>query len=473
MRKPSKILYHIDLLKIIKSWRGAVIGKMVKVHSPLDGIEATVNYKHKGFNVDFSDGLRSFPLDVGQRYKKISFESDLHKVVFEQVWLLHYSPPSFSGDVDFFYTKGYSKKKKFYYRLVFLLNQKFDFHYQIEETGYTSDLVWSRTATKAVVAGDELIAYTFSDEKNSKHYFAIETEVKMNYDTFSDKAFALKSAIGYLTGFLAGDGGYFFAYQKKKMEAISHYYYCSFRDSIKSSYSPLHTNPYNILHGNQKIAAKLYAKNILRTVSIDELSNFANKLYESLDFAGAIVLILESSIASLLFMPGGYSIALETLSDLILGDDKLKLAPIKDRPKSKALRKGLLKILDNECSTLPPDDFAVLKNRIEQINQVTNGERLKAPFTKLGIELLEKDIEILKSRNDFLHGRIPDLSKSIVESEVDKKNRDLYYASVRFYTLLNILILKWIGFNNYVINYPKLNEGFTKIKLKENYYRKL
>lgn len=172
-------------------------------------------------------------------------------------------------------------------------------------------------------------------------------------------------------------------------------------------------------------------------------------------------------------MAGGYAIVLETLSDLIRGDDELKLAPIKDKPKAKSLRKQLLKVLGDECASLPVDDLAVLKSRIEQINQVTNGERLKAPFTKLGITVLERDIEVLKSRNDFLHGRIPNISKTVANPEEEEKNRDLYYASLRFYTLLSTLILKWIGFDNYVINYPKLNQDYCKIKLKEQYFRKI
>ena len=446
---------------------------MIKSDSPLDGIDASLNYKRKGFTIEFDDGYKPLKLDVGQRHKKIAFESPLSNVVFEYVWLLHHSPPFFSGDVDFFYTKGYSKKREYYYRLVFVLDKKFDFHYQIEETGYTSDLVWSRTGTKAVIDGDELTAYTFTDSGHANNYFAIETDAKMNYDTFSNKAFALKNAVGYLTGFLAGDGGYFFAYQNKGMKNISHYYYCSFRDTIRSNYCPLHTNPYSVLHDKRKIAEKLYNKKMLKPVSLEQLSNLANKLYTSLEFAGALILMLESSVASLLFMPGGYAIALETLSDLIIGSDKLKLAPIKDKSKSKALRKVLLVVLENECSTLPFEDLAVLKTRIEQINQMTNGERLKAPFTKLGIKLLDKDIEILKSRNDFLHGRIPDISKSNAELNIDKKNRDLYYASMRFYTLLNMLVLKWIGFDNYIINYAKLREDYSQIKMKEPYYRKL
>jgi hypothetical protein len=339
---------------------------------------------------------------------------------------------------------------------------------------YTNDfLEWSRTATKAVIAGDEFIAYTLQNESRDKSFLGIECEVKMDYELFSEKAFALKNALGYLTGHLAGDGGYFFVYGKKEMKEIRHYYYSSFRNTIKSTYTPIHTNPYSWLHDKSKIAEGIYKKKMLRTLTIVELSILTNKLYNSIDFSSAIILLLESSVASLLFMPGGYAIVLETLSDLIIGDDKLKLAPIKNKSKAKLLRKKLLETLDSECGDLPAEDYAVLKARIEQLNQMTNGERLKAPFNKLGIKLLDKDLEILRSRNDFLHGRVPDISKTVAEPGLEQKNRDLYYASLRFYTLLNMLILKWIGFDNYVVNFPKLNQEYCKIRLKEPYYRKL
>jgi len=475
MEKPSKILYHIDILKTICGWSKPTKGTMHRNGSLLDGVEAELSPHKKAFEINFEDHYRSGQrLGVGQKHKKIGFAVAGTELVFEYVWLLHYSPPYLRGDVDFFYTKGYSKKRDYYYRLVFPLKEKFDFHYQVDQVAYTSDLLeWSRSATKAVIDGNEFIAYTFTNKNRDEHFFAIESEIKMNYDTFSDKAFSLKNALGYLTGYLVGDGGYFFAYIKKEMKEISKYYYCSFRDTIKSSYSPIHTNPYSLLHDKNTIAERLYKKRILRTVNFDELSDLTNKLYRSLELTAAIILLLESSVASLLFMPGGYAIVMEALSDIIVGNEKLKLSPIKDKPKARLLREQLLKVLDNECTNLPPNDLAVLKTRIEQINQVTNGERLKAPFTKLGITLLEGDMEILRSRNDFLHGRIPDISKTVANPGEEEKNRDLYYASQRFYTLLSILILKWIGFDNYVINYPKLNQDYCKIKLKEQYFRKL
>ncbi len=448
---------------------------MIKSNSSLNKLDGSLSRNKKAFKIEFNDPyLAGKRIAVGQKYKQIEFETSNYNVIFEYIWLLRYSPPKYTGDIDFFYTKGYSKKSRYYYRLICPLTVKLNFHYQIDEIIYASDLLtWSRFATKAIIGGDGFITYVFANEASTQHYFAIECEVKMNYETFSDKAFALKNAIGYLTGYLVGDGGYFFAYSKKDMKKISQYYYCSFRDTIISNYNPININPYSLLHHKRNIADRLYKKKILRTITVQQLSNLADKLYHSLEFTSAIILLLESSVASLLFMPGGYAIVLETLSDLIIGNDKLNLAPIKERSKSKALRKKIIKVLDEECVGLPADDFAVLKIRIEQINQITNGERLKAPFKKLGIKLLEKDIEVLKSRNDFLHGRIPDLSKKIGYPNLDTKNSDLYYASLRFYTLLSILILKWIGFDNYVINYSKLSQDYTKIKLKEQYFRKV
>lgn len=232
MERHSKILYHSDVLETIDEWSKVRKGKMCRNGSLLDGIEAELSPYKKAFKLEFEESYRTGKrLRVGQKHKKIGFTASGKELVFEYVWLLHYSPPYIRADVDFFYTKDYSKKRGYYYWLVIPIKEKFNFHYQIDEITIKSDLLeWSRTATKAEIAGDEFIAYIFTNESRDEHFFAIECEVKMNYESFSDKAFALKNALGYLTGYLVGDGGYFFAYTKKEMKEINSFYYCSFRD---------------------------------------------------------------------------------------------------------------------------------------------------------------------------------------------------------------------------------------------------
>lgn len=476
MKRNAKILYHKDLLAVIDTFSTPMVGILSKKGSPLSGIEASLSHKQKGFKVEFEydrSTKTSKRIDLGVTFKKLLFRGKGINIIFEKLWIGRHAPPTFEGDVDFFHTEGYSKKRAFYHRLVFPLKQKLDFRYQIVQLRYQSDLGTWPVGTKAYIEKDEFIAYTFEEKKGKKQYFVIESDKKSRYDDFSEKAFALKNAIGYLTGYLIGDAGYFFAYSRKSMKDFEHYYFCSFRDTIKSSYSPLYTNPYSILHHKPKVAEKYYNSKELLNIPSNVLSSLANKLYSSLEFSSAIMLILESSVASLLFMPGGFAIVLETLSDLIMGDEKPKLAPIKDKLVAKKLRKSLIEVIDEQCTDVESQDLKVLKIRVDNINQITNGARLKAPFSKLGISLLPKDMEILEARNAFLHGRIPDISKSGLISDTERKNKDLYYASMRFYTLLNMLILKWAGFDGHVINYPKVYSDYTKIKLKEPFYRKI
>jgi hypothetical protein len=246
------------------------------------------------------------------------------------------------------------------------------------------------------------------------------------------------------------------------------------RRTIKSTLCPTNTNPFAWLRGNRKVAEKYYNKGLLRTVSLEEFSLLCQRLHDSVDFSSVILLILESSVASLLFSPGGYAIALESMSDIILANDKPKLAPIKDPAVRKTIVKGCQAIINENSSTILPDDVKALLGRIENtINQPTNKARLKAPFEFLGIELNPLDLQILESRNDFLHGRIPDITKAGANRSIDRMNRDLYYASMRFYTLLNILILKWVGYDNYVLNFPQIHREYCKVKMKEAPYRKV
>ena len=477
MLKYPKILFHKEIISIINTLKQENLkGMFTAKDHPLESITSDFIAQRKSFKISFEYDRfapRAKSIKLNYQPKSIPFKVGDIEYIFESLWFTKHSASNIEGSVNFFYTKGYSKKKAYYYRLVFLLTDKLDFNHQIEQIYYESDLYnFNRSATKAEIDGDKLIAYTFEDKENRRHYFAIESDLKQDFDTFSDKAFALKNAIGYLTGYLAGDCGYFFAYSNKQMQNISHYYYCSFRDTIKSHYSPIHNNPFAYLYEKRTIAEKLYEKKVLTNVPMDVLSTLANRLHSSLDFAGAIVLILESSIASLLFMPGGFAIVLETMADLIIGDDKLKLSPIKEKPRARTLRKKLMDIIEADCNDLPEYDLKTLKVRIDNLNNMTNGKRLKAPFDILKIELNDNDLAVLEARNDFLHGRTLGTDETEFSNEINRKNKNLYHAAMRYYTLLNLLILRWVGFKGFVINYAKMNEDLFKLTLKEPYYRK-
>jgi len=476
MVRHKKQLYSKEIIKTL-NWLESKpkSGKFSKGPSVISGRKFKFQAAQKSFKLSF-DQFRSKKnlkrLSVGQSPKKVPARLGTHEIIFESIWVSRQTQKHFKAQVDFFHTQGFSKKANYYYRLVFKMKRKLDFHFQIEQVIYNSDIYEScRNATKAVINGDELVAYTFADENTENQFFAIESEIKQDFLSFSEKVFALKNAIGYLTGHLIGDSGYFFAYTRKQMVEFKHFYFCSFRNTIKSGYSPIYSNAYGYLHHKGSIAERYQKSQKLTVIPLNVLSTLSQKIHDSPEFTSALILILESSVASLLFMPGGFAIVLESLADLILRGDKVKRAPIKDRTQAKKVRATLLAVIENECKNLDDFDFKTLKNRIENINSMTNSARLRAPFDKLEIILNEEDLRILETRNDFLHGRIPNFSGYGSDDSDQRKNKDLYYASMRFYTLLNMLVLRWVGFEGYVLNFPKIYEANCGVKLKEEYFR--
>jgi hypothetical protein len=131
-----------------------------------------------------------------------------------------------------------------------------------------------------------------------------------------------------------------------------------------------------------------------------------------------------------------------------------------------------IEVINSHERELDSNGVETLIKKLQQLNQPTNKDRLRTPFEVLGIELLPEDIKVLQARNDLLHGRFPKFSENNNERSLDRINRDLYYTAMRLYTLLSMLILRWVGFDNFVLNYPVIQQRSTKYKLKEAYYRK-
>ena len=460
---------NTELFELVNDFLTPKRGKLIKQRSILNGLEASIEPSGKkafsiSFNCDRHIKKGKKQLDVGQHYKKVEIQFDNQSYILIDLLLRTHSHPRFTGQTGLLYTKGYSLKRKFYYRLMIPLKKKLE-HRDI--LGTQSGTINNDTLNFSIIQRDKEKYFLLKEE----YFLLIESNLKQSHDEFSEKAFALVNALGYLTGHLAGNQGYFFAYTRKNMEAPEHIYHRELRDTITSSYAPLTSNAYSYLHHNQKLAKKYCDTKVLRTVNQDEFSLLCQRLHGSVKLTTAIILLLEASVASLLFMPGGYAIVLETLADIIKPEKTVKVAPMNTQL-SKNVRHECLKVIKKHVDK-HSDNYEVLKYRINQLNQPTNKAKLRIPFDYLNIDLLEHDLKILEARNDFLHGRVPDITDAGKDRSLDRRHKDLYYTSIRFYTLLNMLILKWVGYDNRVINYPKLNEAFTEIKLKEEPYRQV
>jgi hypothetical protein len=472
----KSMMHHAASLKTLKGLEKFTRGKLSK-HQKSKTISASMKSAGKGCQIKFkSDYLtdKRHEFEFSKEAYKPYFVTADHNLILESLYFTNHSKGMLTGRSTSFYTKGYSKTKNYRYRLIIPLERELQFHYQIEETLYATDLGYRNRSGITSIINDETISMQVIHDSEKRYFLSIHSETLQDYKNFSEKAFAIKNALGYLTGYLAGDCGYFFVYSTKEMSVPKHFYFTSFRDTIRSSYAPIHTNPYSWLKAiPRKTSDRLYSGKKIQPIPLSVFSSLCKKLYDSLDFTTVIMLIIESSEGSLLVMPGGYAIALEALSKLILKDfppSKLSPVPVEDM---RELLVQLRVVVDGDSPKLSTENKALLKARIEQMNQPTNKAKLKLPFELLEVPLTEKDLQILESRNDFLHGRTPNLLGLGETLAVGRRNQDVYYASLRFYALLSRLILKWVGFDGYVVNQVKIHGKNLGIKNNEPYYIKI
>lgn len=233
-----------------------------------------------------------------------------------------------------------------------------------------------------------------------------------------------------------------------------------------SSYSPIYGNAFGYIR-DKKIAKETHKK--LRALTLKEFSALCKWAFSSIDFSSILLLIIEASTSSLLVMPSGFSVALEGLTDLIVKEKEEKVAPIKDKKLAGKIRSEFRSIIDSHSKSLDLEGQQILKSKIDNINQLTNRGKLTKPFELLKFKLTTEDIKAIEHRNDFLHGRIA----LGFNDEVKVANQEVYYISLRLYTLLAILILKSVGYDNRIVNYPKIHENVYKKKLSEEHFRQI
>ena len=163
---------------------------------------------------------------------------------------------------------------------------------------------------------------------------------------------------------------------------------------------------------------------------------------------------------------------MEQFSNIIVKEKPI--IPISDANDAEYLKNEILGIVKKFEEEKIQKNYLLnpIIKRIENINQETNNDKLISCFKKLNIELSKEDLKIIKARNRLLHGNIPNYRKKRNRTIRDKDS-DLYYTSIRIYTLLNMLILKYIGYNNYVINFSKIYEQNTGYSVDEEFYRKV
>ena len=294
-----------------------------------------------------------------------------------------------------------------------------------------------------------------------RSYLIIDSTNKNTLELFQNCAYSILIGFGYITGSFVQNIGFYFSYNdQKKLQGIQ------IQGTRKSTYtflSPIYKNPYGVFQ-NQDYHDKYYS--IIKGLTSSEFSKFCQLINDSEDFKVIILLILESCAATQIIQPAGFAVALEGFATFI--KKEIEREKEKKSPKLSSKILGDLKtVLTNNREELG-HSFDFFSKKIEQINQPANKDTLLKPFEYLEIPINELDKQTIAHRNDLLHGRYN------LKSKFEGKNNDKYRfsASLRLYTLLSALILKYIGFNNRIINHPKRSDSLN-ITIEEEPFRQI
>lgn len=430
--------------------------------------EATLKKRTpKGFFLEFEANRVSYNYDLDD-ISNITFNIGDKTINVEKLHIIYQSPPLIKGRIHTFSSINFDKTSSLFYRLIIPLKKGVDFHFYIEQSVYETDKHYSRECLQANFEdGIDFHLYLYKNRKEESiiNYLIIDTIKELPYEMFADYCYSLLVSLGYVTGSFPQNEGYFFSYETIDMRIPKQFLYSEFRDSIYSFYSPIYSNAHGYIRDN-KIAED--EQKGLRVMTSFEFSTLCRKVHYNNDFLAILLLILESSTSSLLVMPSGFSIALEGLTELYVEENEEKVAPINNKKQAKNLRKELMEILDSHKDIIGEDAISIISKRIDNINQPTNQDKLIKPFELLNFKLTEDDKKAINHRNDFLHGRI-----TLSSDDDSIGERKTYHIALRLYTLLSVLILKSIGYNGKILNYPKIHESASSDKIIEPYYRQI
>ena len=353
-----------------------------------------------------------------------------------------------------------------YHRTVIPIEKGLNFFRIIADEVYAHDGGFSTRGLLRVTLSLEMF-HVFIVDVEKKHYLFVDCLNKITLDDYSEFCWSIIVSLGFLLGHLPQNEEYTFCYKNKKHKTASNFIYNQRRDSIKSIYTPINSNPYSWIKQDREIAAKYYDK--ISEINTKQLSEFCQTVHEEIDIKAIVLLITESISRSLLLMPAGLSVALEGLSEYFAVKHEDAIKPIKDKKLAKTLRKEITEILQKYSKLEGFTGVQIIQNKIDNINSPTNREKLKAPFTILKIPLTKIDEEVLEYRNDFLHGNIN------LKPQKGKKtySMDSFEISLRLLTLLNMAIMKMIGYNGHIINHVKTQEVGLNKKINEDYYREI
>ena len=179
------------------------------------------------------------------------------------------------------------------------------------------------------------------------------------------------------------------------------------------------------------------------------------------------MIIEGTSTKNIVLRASVYSVAIETLTNIVYNENEQALKPINDEVLADKVLQKLLKVIDEYSPFMADEVVEILTKKISHINKPVNVDRLTKSFSILGIKLNEHDEKTLKARNKFLHGSTP-----FKNFEIDKeKEKEFKLLTTKLRLLIFMLLLKYLGYKGHLYNFYGHSKSFEAKSVIEHFVR--
>jgi hypothetical protein len=355
--------------------------------------------------------------------------------------------------------KSFTKNDKIFFRAVFpKIREDKKCHYDfIESDNFQYQESYRAAGFISIQCGDVKLQL-FDIQEGVSHYLIIDSTTSLLYEEFERILGAIIYSTGIISGNLTRSEIYILQSVNEQFNTFSGFHYRKLEESISSRMEVIDKRGLEFMVG--------YPVNALIPNSV--FSKLITLAYTDKRYLRAFKTIAESNLYPLEIRASVYSVALETLKNIVIEENEKAVNPFKEKEYARDAIKKLLEIVKEMDDSKFNHKQGVL-NKIEQLNQIGNSESFLKAFEIVEIDLLDADKKAIAMRNDFLHGRVP------FENEIESIGNDqLRLITYKLHFLVTSLILKLAGYSGYVRNSPRYFSIITNSgKVDEPLFRKI
>ena len=297
--------------------------------------------------------------------------------------------------------------------------------------------------------------HIFSTLMGNCEFLVIESQSSCTYSAIKKYMYPISLSLGLVTSVAPFNYAFVVTSETPEFDGKIMGGLISLRSTIYNPYSFFITYNLGLYEGLKGIADytlhQLCDENGRRKDPLDrpieeqEFAALARMLFENRGLAQAALSLLSAPIDFEL-MGATYAVTLETICSALMVEEA---SSYMENDKWKVVHDELIKAVSDlyEKHLITEDHKKVMIHKLHGFNSQTNGDKLTAPFERIGYKLSGPEKKVIKERNRILHGKLYER----IPKESYKQNK-LFYTCMEMRKLCGILLFRAAGFKGPIFN---------------------